>query len=89
MKHHEARKIMSELFSQVSRSKNLRMYTKFRSHNETTFHYGSEMLLYLGPNIRNLVPPEIRNSETLEIFREKKNKKWKPDDAHVGSGRKP
>ena len=75
MKHHEARKIMSELFSQVSRSKNLRMYTKFRSHNVTTFHHGSKMLLYLAPNIRNLVPSEIKNSETLEIFREKKEQK--------------
>ena len=67
---------MSELISQMNLSDNLCKETKFCSYNVKTVHYGIEMLSYLEPKIWNLVPPEIRNSETLNIFRKKK---WKPD----------
>ena len=68
MKHHEASR---ELFSQISLSYNLCKDTKFRSYNVKTVHYGTETLSYLEPKIWKLVPPEMRNSETLKIFRKK------------------
>ena len=86
MKHHEAPKIMRELFSQVNLSYNLRKDTKFRSYSVKTVRYGSETLSYLGPKIWNLIPPEIKISETLEIFR-KKLKDGSQIDTHVGSAK--
>ena len=56
---------MSELFRQVNLSYNLRTKTKFLiSQFQKTFRYGTETLYYLGPIIWNLVPPEIKNSDT-------------------------
>ena len=51
-------------------SYNLHTDTKFRSYNAKKVHYSTETL-YLGPKIWNLVPPEIKKSEALEIFRKK------------------
>ena len=77
---------MRELFSQVNLSYNLRKDTKFRSYSVKTVRYGSETLSYLGPKIWNLIPPEIKISETLEIFR-KKLKDGSQIDTHVGSAK--
>ena len=40
--------------------------------------YGTETLSYLGPKIWDLVPSDIRDRITEQIFRQK-IKKWKPD----------
>ena len=70
-------KIMNELFRQVNLSYKLRKDAKFRSYNVKTVYYGTKTLSYLAPKIWNLIPSEVKNSETLEIFR-KKNLKRKP-----------
>ena len=90
VKHHEAPKIMRELFSHVNLSYDLPKDTKFRSYNVKTVHYGTETLSYFGSKIWNFVPPKIKNPETSEIIREK-IKRWKPDspiDAHIASAKR-
>ena len=83
LKHHDAPRILNELFSQVNVSYNLRKDRKFRSYNVKPVHYCAAMLSYLGPKILNLVPPKIKNSETLEIF-QKKIKNGSQIDIYVG-----
>ena len=60
-KHFEAPRIMRELFNRVNISYNWRKVTKIRSYNVKTVHYGTETLLYIGPKVWNLVPPEIKS----------------------------
>ena len=73
--HRKAPKVMDKLFSQLNLCKDV----KFRGHNIIrTALYGTETQSYLVPEIWNLVPPEIRSSETVANFR-KKIEKWKPD----------
>ena len=74
---------MSQLFGQVNL---LSTGIKFWSYYVKTAYYGAKMLSYYGPKIWKLVPPEIKDSETLEILREK-IKKSKPDRSPVGSAK--
>ena len=72
MKDLKAPEIKTELFSQVNLSCfMLRKDIKFRSCNVKTVPYGTATLSYLEPKIWNLVPPEIKSSERIEIFRKK------------------
>ena len=78
VKHRIAPKIMCELFNEVNVPYDLRQYVSFCSYNAKTVLYGTESLSYLGPKIWNLVPSDIRDCATEQIFRQK-IKKWKPD----------
>ena len=71
VQHRKAPKIMCVPY-------NLRQDVSFRSDNIKTVLYGTETLSYLGPKIWNLVPFDIRDCATEQIFRQK-IKKWKPD----------
>ena len=77
VKDFKAPEIMTELFSQVNLSCNLRKDIKFRSCNVKRVP-DDTATPYLGPKTWNLVLPEIKSSERIEIFR-KKNKKRKPN----------
>ena len=63
---------MSELFSQKNLH-NLCKDTKFCSYNVKTVYYRTKTLSCLGPKIWNLVPPEIKNPETLILQKKMKN----------------
>ena len=72
--------IINELFQMNhENSNNLRNLSKFRSRKIKTTLYGSESLSYLGPKIWELVPLDVRNSNTLQKFKNK-IRSWIPSE---------
>ena len=71
---------MCELLNETNFPYNLRQDPSFRLHNVKTVLYGIETLTlsYLGPKIWNLVPFDIRDCSTEQIFHQK-IKKWKSE----------
>ena len=65
---------MCELFNEANIPQNLRQDESLLK----TMFYGTETLSYIGRKIWNLVPFDIRDCATEQIFRQK-IKKWKPD----------
>ena len=78
VKHRIAPKIMGELFNEANVPYNLRQDVSFQSYNVKTVLYGIETLSYLGPKIWNLVPFDIRDCVTEQIFHQN-IEKWKPE----------
>ena len=70
---------MHEIFEQrnIQFQYNLRSQTDFQLGSVKTVNCGLRALRYLGPKIWNIVPFEIKNSETLAQFK-MKIKSWKP-----------
>ena len=66
-----------EIFEQRNIQYNLRSQTDFQLGPVKTVNWGLRALRYLGPKIWNIVPFEVKNSETLEQFNIK-IKSWKP-----------
>ena len=71
-------KIMLDLLKEVTHRYNLRNGLIYGSCKIKTVRYGTETITYLGPKIWSIIPDEIRESVSLEIFRQK-IKLWKPD----------
>ena len=71
-------KIMLDLFIEVTYSYNLRKSLICGSYKIKTVSYGTETITYLGPKIWSIIPDEIRESASLETFRQK-IKLWKPN----------
>ena len=71
--------IMQEFFPQRDIKYNLRSQTDFKSSGTSTVHKGTESLRSLGPKIWNLIPQDIKESESLDIFYSK-IKKWTPSN---------
>ena len=71
-------KIMIDLFKEVTHSYNLRNGLICGSYKIKTVRYGTETITYLGPKIWSIIPDEIRESASLETFRQK-IKLWKPN----------
>ena len=71
-------KIMLDLFKEVTHSYNLRNSLICGSYKIKTVRYGKETITYLGPKIGSILPDEIRESASLETFRQK-IKLWKPN----------
>ena len=69
---------MCELINEPSVPYNLRQDVGFRSYNVKIVLYGTETLSYLIPKTWNLVPFDIRDCATEQIFCRRINK-WKPD----------
>ena len=76
-KENLAAPIMHEIFEQRNIQYNLRSQTDFQLGSVKTVNCGLRALRYLGPKIWNIVPFEIKNSETLAQFK-LKIKSWKP-----------
>ena len=57
---------------------NTRKYQDFKNHNIKTVFKGSETIAYRGPMTWNLVPDNIKTSNTLNEFKAK-IKTWKAD----------
>ena len=77
-KQREAPKIMWELFNEPNVPYNLRQDVSFKSYNVKTVLYGIETLSYLGAKNWNLIPFDIRDCVTEQIFHQK-IKIWKPE----------
>ena len=71
--------IMQEVFPKRDIKYNLRSQTDFKSSGTSTVHKGTESLRSLGPKIWNLIPQDIKESESLDIFYSK-IKKWTPSN---------
>ena len=69
-----------ELFQETEHSYNLRTNRTFKTYSAKTVQHGTEIPLFIGPKIRSLCPSNLSNSETLEIFKQKKSY-WKPDNS--------
>ena len=70
--------VMSEVFPDRTTEYNLRGNPNLSTRNLHSVHYGTDSLSHLGPKIWNLVPNNIKDSETLNIFKSK-IKMWVPE----------
>ena len=73
-----AQKVTHPYFKEVTHSYDLRNSLICGSYKIKTVHYGTETITYLGPKIWSIIPDEIRESASLETFRQK-IKLWKPN----------
>ena len=71
--------IMSELFVKRNLNYNLRSQTDFSFHAVNTVAYGLKSLKYFAGKVWNIVPFEIRNARSLEVF-PAKIKSWIPEN---------
>ena len=71
VKYNLVAKIMNEVFKLKTRSFNTRHKTDFQRRNVKTVIYGSETLWSLGPKIWDLIPIELRNLTSLNVFKSK------------------
>ena len=69
---------MPDLFKEVTHLYNLRNSLICGSYKIKTVRYGAGTITYLGPKIWPIIPNEIRESASLEAFRQK-IKLWKPN----------
>ena len=76
-KENLAARIMHEIFEQRNIQCNLRSQTDFQLASVKTVDCGLRALRYLSPKIWNIVPFEIKNSETLSQYK-MRIKSWKP-----------
>ena len=60
-------------------TEDLRKNSTFEERKVKSVYYGAETMSYIGPEIWELVPSNINDSENLSIF--KSNiKSWKPEN---------
>ena len=71
-------KILLGLFKEVTHPYNLRSDLISGSYKIKTVRYSTETITYFGPKIWSIIPDEIRELASLEIFLQK-IKLWKPD----------
>ena len=72
------RDLMNDIFELQIPSYNLRLScNQFRRENKKTVHYGIQSVRYLGPKIWELVPNNIKYSNSLSKFK-KLIKSWRP-----------
>ena len=69
--------LLNEIFTPKIGPYNLRRNHSFTSRQVHTVYHGTESLSFLGPKIWDLVPLEIKQCESLEVFKHK-IKKWIP-----------
>ena len=68
---------VQNIFRTTEPAYSLRRDTIFESHRIQTQRYGIESLTYLGPKIWSQVPSEIKESDSLAVFKNK-IKNWRP-----------
>ena len=69
--------ILRETFVSKTSSCNLRRNNTFEKRKVHSVYHGTESLSFLGPKICDLVPVELKKSETLYSFKSK-IKNWVP-----------
>ena len=70
-RHDISSHIMEKLFKQQNILYNLCSETDFTTGSIGTVNNGLKSLRYLGPEIWNIIPPDIRNSGNIEEFTRK------------------
>ena len=79
VKNNIALEIMKELFDPKMNLNDLRNSNSFKRRRVNFVWHGIESVSYLGPKIWNLVPDEIKESESLNAFKFK-IKRWIPEE---------
>ena len=75
-----APQIMNEVFPRnYILNYNLRRHPEFASRAINTVHYGSESLSFLGPKIWEMLPVDLKNSDSLDSFKSG-IKNWRPQE---------
>ena len=69
---------MKEIFMERTQPYQLRKKTELKVSNVKTVFCGKETISFRGPMVWNLVPEDIKNSNTLQEFK-CKIKHWKPE----------
>ena len=69
--------ILNDIFVPVSRPNTFHRNYRLQRRRVNSVTYGSESVSFLGPNIWDLVPSDIKSSQSLSIFK-RKIKKWVP-----------
>ena len=77
IKNNMAPEILNEIFQNGTSSYNLRKNWSFSVRKVHSVYRGTESLSFLGPKIWKLVPEDIKQSESLDIFKSK-IKHWVP-----------
>ena len=77
IKNNMAPPIRNTIFLMRENNHNLRSESCFKGGNVKTIQYGTSSLVYLAPKIWNLIPKEIKNYNSLIIFKKKINQ-WTP-----------
>ena len=67
-----------ELFKRIDNTHNIRNKGCWEIPRARTVNYGIETIRYRGPMTWNLLPSDIKDSESLTIFKAK-IRKWKPE----------
>ena len=75
VKSNMAPEILNEIFQNRTSSYTLRTNSSFAVRPVHSVYRGTESLSFLGPKIWELVPEDVKQSESLEIFK-KKIKQW-------------
>ena len=76
-KHNLSPLPVGELFTKVDNIYNIRNKGCWELTNARTVNYGTETIRYRGPKVWDLLPSDIKESDTLFSFKAK-IKKWKP-----------
>ena len=75
-----APQIMNEVFPRnYTVNHNLRRHPEFASGAINTVQYGSESLSFLGPEIWEVLPTDLKNSDSLDSFKSG-IKNWRPQE---------
>ena len=79
IKNELAPPIMDSMFERRNEPYNLRNFQEFLTEEKRTVHYGRETFSYRSPQLWSLLPENIKEVDSLEIFKwEVKN--WICDD---------
>ena len=72
--------LMSNIFKlKAEHSYNLRQVSEFSRPMIKSVYHGTESISYLGPKKWDMLPEELKNIDSLELFK-KEIKTWKPDN---------
>ena len=75
-----APQIMNEVFPRnYTLNYNLHRHAEFASRAINTVHYGSESLSFLGSKIWEMLPVDLKNSDSLDSFKSG-IKNWQPQE---------
>ena len=77
VKHNLSPTIMNDIFIKRQQPYNLRGDSIWATFNVNSVYNGTETLSFRGPKTWNILPDEIKNSQSLTEFK-RKIKTWKP-----------
>ena len=69
--------LMSEIFDKRNNDYDFRNPSEFARQNVRSVFNGTESISFLGLKIWDIVPSELKQLETANVFK-RENKKWKP-----------